>query len=177
MKKIGLAVELFLGRYTMPPPTKPDCLLARYELGLIEECVKLIETIPDGHHSQEFNRLLIPRCRPIVEAVGHRMAYETALASGVDPDLLALYEMGIVKDNLSWFVESGGLTRASVFEKENKALDAILPRLNDLLDQLDIAPYSTAPIISQSMWETFVGDLEAYRGNAEYPLFDVVNGQ
>jgi len=158
----------------MPPATNPDCLLAQYEFGLAEESLKTIEAIPEGHRSQEFNRLLIPRCRPIVEAIGHRMVYEVAIAAGVDPDLIALYEVGIVKDNLSWFVESGMLTRASVLEMENKALDAIQPRLNDLLDQLSIAPYCTAPIISESMWETFVGDLEEYKGNAEYPLFDII---
>lgn len=105
------------------------------------------------------------------------MVYEVALAAGVDADLLALYEVGIVKDNLSWFVESGGLTRASVLEMENKALDAVLPRLSDLLDRLHIAPYCTAPIVSEAMWESFVGDLQAYRGDAEYPLFNVVNGE
>lgn len=162
----------------MPPATRPDCLLARYEAGLAEEALTIIESIPEGHRSQEFNRLLIPLCRPIVEAIGNRMVYETALAAGVvDPDLLALYEVGAVKENLGWYTERGLLTRAKVRDMENNALDAVRPRLGELLDRLSIAPYVKVPILEESNWTDFAGGLEDYKGNAEYPLFNVINGK
>ena len=155
----------------MPRETNPDCFLAKYESGLAEEAHTTIMSIPEGHRSQEFNRLLIPRCRPVVEGIGNQMAYEIALAAGVDTDLLALYEVGAIKENLSWYVENGLLTRAKLREMENQALDAIEPRLDDLLDRLNIAPYITAPIVEGWMWEKFAGSLETFEGRAEYPLF------
>ena len=160
----------------MPPATKPDCLLAKYEAGLAEEALTLIASIPEGHRSQEFDRLLIPLCRPIVEAIGNRMVYEAALAAGVDPDLIALYEVGVVKENLSWYTECGLLTRAKVREMENNALDAIQPRLSEMLDQLSIAPYIKVPILEGSTWTDFTEGLADFKGNAEYPLFNILNG-
>ena len=159
----------------MPPATKPDCLLAKYEVGLAEEALTIIESIPERDRSQEFNRQFTPLCRPIVEGIGNRMVYETALAAGVDPDLIALYEVGVVKENLSWYTERGLLTRAKVREMEHNALDAIQPRLSEMLDQLSIAPYIKVPILEGSMWASFIEGLEEFKGDAEYPLFNVIN--
>ena len=52
MKYIGRAVELCVGKYAMPPATKPECLLAKYEAGLAEEALTIIDSIPAGHRSQ-----------------------------------------------------------------------------------------------------------------------------
>lgn len=104
--------------------------------------------------------------------MGHCMIYEAAFANGIDSDLLAFYEVGVIKDNLDWFVECGGLSRARVAEMENNALDAILPRLDNLLDAVDIAPYCHAPIVSKARWEEFADKLPQYRGHAEFPLFE-----
>ena len=162
----------------MPLAADPDCLLAKYEVGLAEEAFTTLQSIPEGHRSEEFNRLLIPLCVPIVQSIGHRMMYETALAAGVDPDLLALFEVGAVKENLSWYVEHGLLTRAQVREMESNALDAIQPRLGQMLDQLSIAPYIKVPILEDSSWTDFIGGLEVFEGNAEYGIFNhVLNGK
>jgi acyl-CoA oxidase len=167
---IRLAVELCLGKYEMPP-AKTDCLLAKYQAGLAEEAWEIVSSIPAEHHSQEFNRLFIPRCRPIVQGIGHRMMYETALEAGVDPDLLALYEAGAVKENLDWYTEKGLLTRSQFRAMENKALDALEPRLDELLDQLNMEPYVTAPITKKSLFDEFVEGLPKFTGSAEFPLF------
>ena len=169
---VGLGVELCLGKYEMPRETRPDCLLAKYEAGLADDAMAILDSIPEGHRSQQFNRLLIPRCRPIVEAIGNRIAYEVALAAGVDPNLVALYEVGAVRKNLSWYVEAGLLTRGKVDEMEVEAIDALEPRLDNMLDQLEIAPYITAPIVEESTWDAFISGLDVCRGNGESPLFD-----
>ena len=104
--------------------------------------------------------------------------YEAALAAGVDPDLLALYEVGAVKENLSWYIESGHLTRAQVREMESHALDAIQPRLGQMLDQLSIAPYIKVPILEDSTWTDFIEGLDDHKGNAEYSVFNhILNGK
>ena len=104
------------------------------------------------------------------------MVYETALAASVKPNLIALYEVGAVKENLGWYTEHGLLTRAKVREMENDALDAIGPRLNEMLDCLSIAPYVKVPILEESNWTNFAGELKDFKGNVEYPLFNVING-
>ena len=103
------------------------------------------------------------------------MLYETALAAGVDPDLIALYEVGAVKDNLSWYTEHRLLTRARVRDMESRALDAIQPRLSQILDRLSIAPYIQVPILEESTWTDFIDGLEEFKGNAEYPCFSTTS--
>ncbi|KAI0485179.1 hypothetical protein GGR56DRAFT_669667 [Xylariaceae sp. FL0804] len=171
---IRLAVELCLGKYAMPEATMPSCLLAQYEAGLAGEAFETLASIPDGHRSREFNRQLIPRCRPIVLGTGHRMVYEAAADAGrdvVDPDLLALYEVGALRDNLDWYVEKGLLTRARLRDMENAAVDRLEPRIPELLDRLGVDPYVTAPIVDDDMFDDFVKSLPKFTGSADFPLF------
>ncbi|KAF5578571.1 acyl dehydrogenase NM domain protein [Fusarium subglutinans] len=167
---IRLAVELCLGKYEMPSATKTDCLLAKYEAGLAQEAWDIVSSIPAEHHSQEFNRLFIPRCKPLVLGIGHRMVYETALDAGVDSDLLALYEAGALKENLDWYTEKGLLTRQTFREMENRALDSVEPRLDELLNELNMEPYVTAPIIKEGLFDDFVQGLPTFDGTTEYSV-------
>jgi hypothetical protein len=101
------------------------------------------------------------------------MAYEAAVNAGVDSDLLALYEAGVVKTDSSWYVENLGLKRADQFEMERKAADALLSRMGELLNSLDtLEPYLTAPILSAERWETFVADCETIEGDASFDIFE-----
>ncbi|KAG5772885.1 hypothetical protein H9Q72_001064 [Fusarium xylarioides] len=143
---------------------------ADYEAGLAQEAWDIVSSIPAKHHSQEFNRIFIPQCKPLVLGIGHRMVYETALAAGVDSDLLALYEAGAVKENLDWYTEKGLLTRQRFRDMENRALDSIEPRLDELLDELKMEPYVTAPITQQGLFNDFVQGLPTFTGAAEYSV-------
>ncbi|KAJ5900219.1 uncharacterized protein N7473_004289 [Penicillium subrubescens] len=173
---VGFAIDLFLGRYNPPESTNPNSLLAQHEAGLATECMKVVESQPLEKIKHDFNRNLNPHCKPIVEAIGHRMAYDAAIAAGVNQDLVALYEVGVVKEDLSWYVEFAGLKRGRVLEMEHQALDAVLPRLNELLDELDIGAYCTAPIVSQTEWGKFMCELKGDTGNAKYELFNHTKG-
>lgn len=103
------------------------------------------------------------------------MAYEAAVDGGVDSDLLALYEAGVVKTDSSWYVENLGLNRADQLEMEYNAADALLPWLGELLDGLDaMGPYITAPIFTAKRWETFLADRETIEGDA---LFDIMQAK
>lgn len=168
----GLASELLLGRYQMPPSKNPRGLLALHERGLFQECWTLMRTIKGGHRSEEFNNLILPRCQPLIEAIGHRMAYEAAAQAGVHPDLLALYEAGVVMHDASWYVQHAGLGREEQFIMEEKALNAVLPHLEELLEGTGAGPYCDAPILSQDAWDAFVGRLVKY----ETPPSDKTQG-
>lgn len=145
--------------------------MAKHEEGYIADLQKLQSSIHEGHRSEAYNNRMLPHCRSIILAIGHRMAYEAAVDEGVDSDLLALYEAGVVKTDSSWYVENLGLSRADQFEMECNAADALLPRLGELLDGLDtMEPYITAPILTAKRWETFLADRETIEGDASYDI-------
>ncbi|CAG7972795.1 unnamed protein product, partial [Penicillium nalgiovense] len=134
---IRLATEILLGRYEIPNAIKPNSLIAKHEVGYIGELKRLLGNIEEGHRSEAYNSRLLPHCRSLILAIGHRMAYEAAVDMGVDPDLLALYEAGVVKTDSSWYVENLGLSRTDQFEMECKTADDLVPRVGELLDRLD----------------------------------------
>ncbi|KAF9056772.1 hypothetical protein BDP27DRAFT_1373213 [Rhodocollybia butyracea] len=54
-------------------------------------------------------------CKPLVDAIGHRMAYDAAVEANLSPDIIALYEIGAIKNDASWFVKfSSGLGQSTV---------------------------------------------------------------
>ncbi|KZN85602.1 Peroxisomal acyl-coenzyme A oxidase [Penicillium chrysogenum] len=169
----GLATEILIGRYEIPNAIKPNSLIAKHEEGYIAGLKKLLGTIEEGHRSEAYNSRMLPHCRSLILAIGHRMAYEAAVHMGVDPDLLALFEAGVIKTDSSWYVENLGLSRADQFEMESKAADALVPRVGELLNGLGtVEPYITAPILSAERWETFVAGCETIEGDASCDIID-----
>ncbi|OJJ67568.1 hypothetical protein ASPBRDRAFT_660813 [Aspergillus brasiliensis CBS 101740] len=163
---IRLATELLLGRYTIPEPTNPDCLLAQHEAGIISELRGKLKKI-GNHRSDEYSKQVLPCLRPMVIAIGQRLAYEAAVDARVDPDLLALYEAGVIKSDAAWYSEHLGINRDAQFQKECDALDAVLPRLDEHLDNLQIEPYCTAPMLSSDRWMGIIKAAPEFTGNAE----------
>ncbi|CAG8266986.1 unnamed protein product [Penicillium nalgiovense] len=165
----GLATELLIGRYKIPEATKPNCLLAQHETGVITELKELHRHIKD-HRSAEYNSYILPHCRPMILAIGQRMAYEAAANAGVDPSLLALYEAGAIKSDPSWYVEYQGLSRKAQFEMERKALDGVLPRLDEHLRNLDIEAFCTAPMLSSDRLEGLMNAIPSFTGTAHVDI-------
>lgn len=155
----------------MPPPKYPNSPIARHEVSLYSEARDLLQQGAKGaHRSERFNRDILPLALPLVEAVGHRMAYEAALEANIDPRLLNLYESGVVKEDSAWYVEQGGLSREVQREMEAQATDALLPQLKDLLLASGVQPYSNAPMTSKALWNDFVSGLLVFSGDAPSDL-------
>ncbi|KAE8326404.1 hypothetical protein BDV39DRAFT_193685 [Aspergillus sergii] len=123
-----------------------------------------------AYRKAEFNTRILPRCQTLVEAVGHRLAYEAALDAGVPSELLDLYETGVVLRHSGWFVENLALDTETQFNMEMQAMNSILPRLGDLLNATGAEPYCTAPIMSDEAWMEFTRSLEVHRGNARMDI-------
>ncbi|KAJ5704134.1 acyl-CoA dehydrogenase/oxidase [Penicillium malachiteum] len=149
---IRLAAELLLGRYEIPPAQDETSLLARHEAGLFDECRMALMNIK-GHRNVEFNNAIL---------LGHRMAFEAASNAGIDPDLLALYEAGVILQDSSWYVQYPGITREEQFERESRALSACLPKLEQLLDGTGAKEFVTAPILSDDAWAEFLSELKTF---------------
>ncbi|KAJ3515201.1 hypothetical protein NLJ89_g1901 [Agrocybe chaxingu] len=111
-------------------------------ISLLEEYRGVLKTI--GHHrSADFDRLILPECLAFVQAIGHRMAYDAAVAKGVDKCLIDLYVASCVRLDPSW-------------EMEARAVDDVYPHLEEYLGRLGVEPYITAPIVSDEKWAEFV---------------------
>ncbi|OJT05047.1 Acyl-coenzyme A oxidase, peroxisomal [Trametes pubescens] len=173
---LGLAVrlvnELLLGRYEMPKPKNPDSLLARHEAGMFAELRDVLKSAP-GHRSEEVNRLVLPYCQPMMEAIGHRMAYDAAVEQGVRPALIDLYVANVMKLDAAWYVEFAGLGRAAQQAMETRAMDAVLPMLGELVKEMDVFAYINAPLVSDERWAAFVDDMKTHEGNGRVDLFNL----
>ncbi|KAF7622450.1 hypothetical protein AFLA_008987 [Aspergillus flavus NRRL3357] len=167
---IRLASELILGKYTMPPPRYPFSLLAVFETGLFQHARDIVNSLGGAYRKAEFNTRILPRCQTLVEAVGHRLAYEAALDAGVASELLDLYEAGVVLHHSGWFVENLALDTETQFNMEMQAMNSILPRIGDLLNATGAEPYCTAPIVSDEAWMEFTRSLEVHHGNARMDI-------
>ena len=144
----------------------PKSILAQHEAGLFEEARTVVMGLGAGHRSEAFNRLVLPLCQPLVEAIGHRMAYDAAVKFKVPQDLIDLYVANSVKHDASWYIEHAGFTRRKVAELEDKAASAVLPQLDALLEGTGAGPYIHAPIVSDEAWAAFVAKLPHYGGTA-----------
>ncbi|TFY78617.1 hypothetical protein EWM64_g5393 [Hericium alpestre] len=168
---IRLASELLLKRYGLPASTNPSSLLARHEQGLLAEHKALLAQHGGAHRSAAFTNLFLPNCEKIVSAIGHRMAYDAAVAAGLDSRVLDIFVASIVKLDAAWYSECAEVSRAAQAAADNVAVSAALPCLDEWLAAIHIEPYIKAPIVSGERWRAFVGGLEIFQGSeAEEPL-------
>ncbi|KAI0666662.1 acyl-CoA dehydrogenase NM domain-like protein [Trametes maxima] len=172
---LGLAIrlvnELLLGRYTMPSPADPNSLLARHEAGLFAELRQILKDAPH-HRSAEVSRLVLPRCQPMMEAIGHRMAYDAAIQQGVRPALVDLFVANAVALDAAWYAEHADLSRSQQQAMSMCAMDAVLPMLDDVVKEMDVFAYVTAPIMSEERWSEFVDGLKTFAGDARVTLWN-----
>lgn len=148
----------------MPRPNDASSLLARHEAGLFDEASEVVGAVPH-HRSAEVNRLVLPRCQAMVEAIGHRMAYDAAVAAGVKPCLIDLYVASVVKLDPAWYSENAQFSRRAQSEMETKAMDDMLPQLGTFVREMNVMPYINAPIVSDERWSQFVESLETFQGS------------
>ncbi|KAI0093488.1 acyl-CoA dehydrogenase NM domain-like protein [Irpex rosettiformis] len=163
---IKLATEMLQGLYSVPAPKDPKSLLALHEAGLFQENYATLAN-SSHHRSSEVNRLILPQCLSIIEAIGHRMAYEAAVAVGVQQDLVDLYVASVVKHDLAWYSENAGFGRRALAEFETKALDAVLPQLGSLVGKMGMEPWISSKIVSDERWNAFVETCPVFEGNGK----------
>ena len=139
-------------------------MLAQYENGLLEELEAKVAAISIQKRGREFDTCILPHCRKFVEAAGQRMAFEAALASGINTNLLSLFEINCISREPSWYIEHKGWTRAQIHEVADSATLDILPELEQLLEDTGAEPWVIAPILSQDRWNAFVSQLPTFTG-------------
>lgn len=144
----------------MPATTNPGSAISKHDAGLLTEAQDTLSTLGNLHRSRDFNRLLIPSCRNIVEAIGHRLAYDAAVEENVDPCLLRLYECDIIGKDIGWYIQNGIISSQSELRvRECLIADFLEGRIGALLDGLSVQDYARAPIVSDSAWALFMAEL------------------
>ena len=157
----GLASELLLARYALESPTYPDSPLAKHEAGLFSELRAALAVAP-SHRSAVYDQQVLPRSLPLIQAIGHRIAYDAAREAQVDGPLLDLFEVASMLQDEAWYVEQLGMTRAQLREREARAIEAAFPHLEEYLSRMELAPYVPAPIVSEEKWERFLDNLQVF---------------
>ncbi|KAF8198273.1 hypothetical protein K438DRAFT_2116851 [Mycena galopus ATCC 62051] len=100
---IRLFSELLLGRYNVDIPPPEQSLLAQHAHDLFEENRVLLANF-GGHHSPEFNSVILPQSQIVIEALGDALA---ALKRNLPQPLLDMYECTAMHQDPAWYCEAG----------------------------------------------------------------------
>ncbi|KAF7298324.1 Acyl-CoA dehydrogenase NM domain-like protein [Mycena kentingensis (nom. inval.)] len=164
---IRLISELLQDKYTLDAflsPSEHNTPLARHaESLLILARTTLQKRCNGSHRSPEFARLVLPRCRPITEALGMHYAYAAAVGAGMDARITRLYLTTAMRADEGWYVEHFGAAADALFEAQAKAVTDALPVLGQWIGRGGAEGYVSAPIVKEEEWRMFAGSLDVFR--------------
>ena len=156
----GFAMELLLGRLEVLPTSNPESLLHRHEQSLISYLRAILST--SGRHNPKTEAILLPQCQSLIEAIGHRMAYDAAVDQGLDQHLIDTYVSHVISVDPSWYSEEAGISRAQQKKMELESATASFKHLKLLLERLDVDSYVAAPMVSDERWCAYERSLKTY---------------
>ncbi|KAJ7171664.1 acyl-CoA dehydrogenase NM domain-like protein [Mycena crocata] len=158
---IRFAVDLLLGRVSAPSCSNPNSILAQHETYIISELRQVLQR--SGHHrNSHFDSVVLPQCQSLIEAVGHRVAFDAAMDGGVEPLLIDLYIASVIKHDSAWYAENAGLSRSVQRQMEEDAVEGLYPNIDRFLEVLDVASYATAPIVSDDQFNKYLRELPVF---------------
>ena len=156
--------ELLQGQYSVPIPVPEESLLAQHASSLLAECTEALSQL-GGTRSQQFMSVILPQAQPVVEAIGHAIAYSAAVKANLPKPILDVYESSVIRQDPAWYSEHG-MPRSAQRIRENKAVSSLIPELPKYLSALEIENYVMAPVISDSRWKAYLSWLIVYNGSA-----------
>ncbi|PPQ65120.1 hypothetical protein CVT24_003011 [Panaeolus cyanescens] len=157
---IRFAIDLLRKRIAAPAYHQPDSLLARHERSLISSLRQSLANAAT-HRDGSVDTSVLPLCQALIEAIGARMAFDAA--SGILPeDIVNLFVASNIRKDSAWYALNEGLDGPTQVKMETEAAKKLLPRIDTLLEMLDVQPYVVAPIVSDEKWNHYVGTLDNY---------------
>ena len=156
----GFATDLLLGRLEALPTSNPESLLHRHERSLISHLRAVLSA--SGHRNPETEAILLPQCQGLIEAIGHRMAYDAAVEEGLDQHLIDTYVSHVISVDPAWYSEEAGIPRALQKKTQLESATASFKHLESLLERLDVDSYVTAPMVSDERWYAYERSLATY---------------
>lgn len=168
---IRLYSELLQKKRKLPTLIHLDTLLAKHAMGIFARSTKVLEGLDGGHRDPGFNRLLLPQCERGVLALGCSQAYSSALEHEVPLTLLNLFECASISLDPGWYSEELNLGEEKRLMREDDAVQAALPHLQEYVDALNISQIAPVPIMSDIAWSTWVDCLQIYSDKvSQYPI-------
>ena len=138
--------------------------MAQHASSLLAEYTEALSQL-GGTRSQGYASIILPQAQPVVEAIGHAIAYSAAVKANLPKPILDVYECSVIRQDPAWYSEHG-IPRAAQRIREDMAISSMIPELPKFLSALEIENYVAAPIISDSRWKTYLAELTVYSGNA-----------
>lgn len=166
------AIDLALGRITPPPSKNPKARLTRHEAAIISQLKSHLLRGPGlteksgSHRTRQIEAAILPLCVPLMQAVGHRMAYDAAIEASVDPTLIDIYLSSVILSDSVWYSETQDpgvrLSSSEQLEMQLHACTRGVARLEEWLEKLEVEPYVLAPIVSEEKWVAYEQTLETF---------------
>ncbi|KAF9650305.1 acyl-CoA dehydrogenase NM domain-like protein [Thelephora ganbajun] len=179
---VRFAIDLALGRIAPPRSSDPESRLAHHEAAIISQLRSHLfrgqgspKEISGSHRRRQIEAAILPLCVPLMQAVGHRMAYDAAIEASVDPTLIDIYLSSAILSDPAWYSETSDpavhLSRSEQLEMQLNACTKGVARLEEWLDKLEVGPYVLAPIVSEEKWDAYEQTLETF-GRSQDPSDD-----
>ncbi|KAK0185212.1 acyl-CoA oxidase [Armillaria mellea] len=146
-------------------------VLCIHESAVFNKYTALVEE--HGHRGDHYRSFILPQSQTIIESIGHRMAYDSAVTQGVPQALIDIYECYAIKRDVGRYIEAGVLTQDQVAAMEDRAMTAAFPHMSQWVDGMGVSDYLKAPILSEDRWDKFVDGLPSI-GVEEKGLTNVV---
>jgi acyl-CoA oxidase len=156
--------ELLQGQYRVPIPAPEESLLARHASSRLAECTEALSQV-GGTRSAGFTSVILPQAQPVIEAIGHAIAYAAAAKANLPKPILDIYESSIIRQDPAWYSEHG-MPRTAQRIREDKAVSSFIPELPKFLSALEIENYVAAPVVSDARWKAYLSLLIVYSGHA-----------
>lgn len=152
------------GKYQVPQSDNKDSLLARHERGVFQELQSFLGDAGSKdttHRSDTFAQNVTPRSRDLVEAIGQRFAYDSAVEFGtVRPELIDIYEADCMLQDQAWYVEHAGMTSREIRSRHTSAIERARPHLQAIIEEFDMAKhFDSTPLVSAKHWEDLMSQL------------------
>ena len=119
-----------------------------------------------SHRTRQTEAVILPLCVLLMQAVGHRMAYDAATEASVDPILTDIYLSSVILSDSVWYSETQDpgvrLSSSEQLEMQLHACTKGVARLEEWLEKLEVEPYVLAPIVSEEKWVAYEQTLETF---------------
>lgn len=117
-----------------------------------------------NHRSDIFAQHVTPRARDLVQAIGHRLAYDSAYQSkSVRQELLDVWEVDCMLEDAAWYVENAGITNQELQESRVLAIERARPHLQSMIDGFDMAKHhGSTPLVSGESFAAFMAALPSF---------------
>lgn len=142
-------------------------MLAQHEQGLFMSLQHHLVTDSQGrsnHRSDMFAQHVTPRARDLVQAIGHRLAYDSASQSEyIRRELLDVWESDCMLEDAAWYVENAGVSSQELQERRVLAIERARPHLQSIIDDFDMVKHhGTAPLVSGESFAGFMAELPSF---------------